>query len=117
MNRENPFKGISADTDYYAVLGVSPDADAKGIKNAFREKARETHPDVNPSSSDATSRFQQVNEAYEVLSDAQKRRQYDQLRVSKIDYQLNLLNHVAIPNQPQVNLVPQNLKKLLSHQK
>lgn len=63
-------------TDYYEILGVARDADADAIKKAFRRKARETHPDVNHEP-DAEDRFKQVNEAYDVLSDPQKRDQYD----------------------------------------
>lgn len=63
--------------DYYAILGVSRDADAKAIKRAFRIKAREHHPDVNRDNPDAETRFKEINEAYEVLSDTGKRSMYD----------------------------------------
>ena len=62
--------------DYYEVLGVARDADAKAIKRAFLKKARELHPDVNDAS-DAEERFKEVNEAYSVLSDERKRQNYD----------------------------------------
>jgi curved DNA-binding protein len=65
--------------DYYQTLGVSRDADEKEIKRAFRRLAREYHPDVNPGDKSAEERFKEINEAYEVLSDAEKRGKYDRL--------------------------------------
>ncbi len=63
--------------DYYQTLGVPRDADPEQIKKAFRKLARQTHPDANPGDSDAESRFREVAEAYEVLSDPDRRRSYD----------------------------------------
>lgn len=63
--------------DYYATLGVSRDAPAEEIKKAFRRLARETHPDANPGDPAAEARFREVAEAYEVLSDPERRRRYD----------------------------------------
>lgn len=68
---------VRADTDYYAELGVSQNADKKEIKSAYRQKARKFHPDVNKEP-DAEAKFKKISEAYEVLSDDQKRRIYDQ---------------------------------------
>jgi curved DNA-binding protein len=65
--------------DYYQSLGVSRDADEKEIKRAFRRLARQHHPDVNPGDEGAEERFKEINEAYEVLSDPEKRGKYDQL--------------------------------------
>jgi curved DNA-binding protein len=65
--------------DYYQILGVSRDADEKEIKRAFRRLARQHHPDVNPGDAKAEERFKELNEAYEVLSDPEKRSKYDQL--------------------------------------
>lgn len=63
-------------TNYYTVLGISPDADAGEIKAAYRKLARRYHPDVNRDP-DAGERFREVNAAHEVLSDTEKRREYD----------------------------------------
>lgn len=63
--------------DYYATLGVDRNADAREIKQAFRKKARQHHPDVNRDDPDSETRFKELNEAYEVLSDKEKRSMYD----------------------------------------
>ena len=63
--------------DYYAVLGVGRDADETDIRRAFRKLAREHHPDLNRDDADAEAKFKRVNEAYEVLSNAESRRKYD----------------------------------------
>ncbi len=73
--------------DYYKVLGVPENADAKTIKSAFRRLARKYHPDANPSDPNAEERFKEINEAYEVLSDPQKRTKYDQIRRSYQQWQ------------------------------
>ncbi|HRV91212.1 MAG TPA: J domain-containing protein [Anaerolineae bacterium] len=65
--------------DYYKTLGVSKNATEKEIKSAYRKLARQHHPDVNPDNPSAEARFKEVNEAYEVLGDAEKRKKYDQL--------------------------------------
>jgi molecular chaperone DnaJ len=63
--------------DYYQILGVSRDADEKEIKAAYRKLARKYHPDVNPGDKAAEEQFKQINEAYQVLSDPEKRAAYD----------------------------------------
>lgn len=64
--------------DYYKVLGVAKNASEDEIKKAYRKLARKYHPDVNPNDKEAHKKFQEINEANEVLSDAEKRKKYDQ---------------------------------------
>ena len=68
---------MSEKRDYYEVLGVSKDADAKEIKKAYRKLAMKYHPDKNPGDKEAEEKFKEINEAYEVLSDEEKRSTYD----------------------------------------
>jgi DnaJ-class molecular chaperone len=64
--------------DYYAILGINKTASADEIKKTFRRLARKYHPDMNPGDKQAEARFKEVSEAYEVLSDSEKRQKYDQ---------------------------------------
>ncbi len=64
--------------DYYKILGIEKTASDEDIKKAYRKLARQLHPDLNPNDKDAHHKFQQVNEANEVLSDPEKRKKYDQ---------------------------------------
>src|SRR3954470_24319398 len=66
-----------AKRDYYEVLGVPKGAPEADVKKAYRRLARKLHPDVNPGDKAAQKRFQEVQEAYEVLRDEEKRRAYD----------------------------------------
>src|ERR671939_40796 len=66
--------------DYYAALGVAKNADGATIKKAYRKLARDLHPDKNPGNAEAEARFKDVSEAYDVLSDPAKRKEYDEAR-------------------------------------
>jgi curved DNA-binding protein len=73
--------------DYYATLGVDRTASEQDIRKAFRKLARQYHPDVNPDNKAAEAKFKEINEAYEVLSDPEKRRRYDELGAHWKDYE------------------------------
>ena len=68
------------ETDYYAELGVAKNADQKDIKKAFRKLARDHHPDANEGNPEAETKFKKINQAYEVLGDAETRKEYDHAR-------------------------------------
>lgn len=83
--------------DLYEVLGVGRDASADDIKKAYRKLARRHHPDVNPGNPDAPKRFREIQEAYAVLSDTDKRAQYDQF---------GTVDEGGAPRQPNVRWSP-----------
>lgn len=73
--------------DYYEILGVPPDAEKKVIQQTFRKLVRKVHPDVNLGNKEAEEKFKTINEAYQVLSDAEKRKKYDELRAQYRQWQ------------------------------
>ncbi|MFW5659651.1 MAG: DnaJ domain-containing protein, partial [Bacteroidota bacterium] len=73
--------------DYYEVLGVDKGADQKEIKKAYRRLARKYHPDRNPDDDSAAEKFREVSEAYEILTDSEKRAAYDQFGHAGVDGQ------------------------------
>ena len=68
---------MKTDKDYYGILGIAPDASTEGIKKAYQRLAFQCHPDRNRRSEEAHKRMEEINEAYAVLSDPTKRREYD----------------------------------------
>jgi curved DNA-binding protein len=81
--------------DYYKILGVAKGATEKEIKAAYRKLARKHHPDVNPGNKEAEARFKEMNEAYEVLGDKEKRKRYDELGAN-----WNAYGRPGAPGQP-----------------
>ena len=71
--------------DYYEVLGVEKGADEAALKKAYRTLAKKYHPDMNPGDKEAEQKFKEINEAYGVLSDPEKRQKYDQFGHSAFD--------------------------------
>lgn len=73
--------------DYYEVLNINKDASEEEIKRAYRSQAKKYHPDLNPNNEEAESKFKEINEAYEILSDADKRSRYDRFGHAGVDPQ------------------------------
>lgn len=76
---------MAAKKDYYEVLGVDKGADDATLKKAYRKLAKKYHPDANPGNAEAEAKFKEIGEAYDVLSDAQKRKTYDQFGHAAFD--------------------------------
>lgn len=75
--------------DYYEVLGIDRNADEAAIKAAYRKKAKKYHPDLNPGDAEAEQKFKEVNEAYEILSDPEKKQRYDTYGQAGVDPNFN----------------------------
>ena len=71
--------------DYYEVLGLSKGCSEEELKKAYRKLAKKYHPDVNPGDKDAESKFKEINEAYGILSDPEKKARYDQFGFAGVD--------------------------------
>ena len=76
---------MSIKKDYYEVLGINKNADDKAIKKAYRKLAKKYHPDINPGDANAEAKFKEVTEAYEIVSNPEKRKLYDQFGHAAFD--------------------------------
>src|SRR5258707_2120633 len=91
-----------AKEDFYKILGVKRDAKPEEIKSAYRKLARKYHPDVNPGDKSAEDKFKDISEAYEILSDAKKRDQYDNYGEAWKQYSRTGANTTARPSASQL---------------
>ncbi|MDJ0686886.1 MAG: DnaJ domain-containing protein [Xenococcaceae cyanobacterium MO_188.B32] len=88
--------------DYYSILQISPDATPEEIKTAFRRLARQYHPDLNPDNTETTAKFQQISQAYEILSDEEKRhRYYLECYLPRYNHDRHKSNTTVVNNPPQ----------------
>ncbi len=93
---------MAQDRDYYSILKVSPEATGEDIKMAFRRLARKYHPDLNPDDPETTEKFKEISQAYEVLSDAKKRRRYDfERKAFNNQYNSNQSPKTTVRNRPR----------------
>ena len=88
---------MAAKRDLYEVLGISKTADEKTIKKAYRKLAKKYHPDMNPGDKTAEQKFKEATDAYNILSDPEKRKLYDQYGHAAFD--LSLI-HISEPTRP-----------------
>ena len=79
--------GVCMAKDLYSILGVSRDADENVLKKAYRSLAKKYHPDLHPDDAEAEAKFKEINEAFAILSDPEKRRKYDQEQQQKTNTQ------------------------------
>ena len=93
-----------ADKDYYGTLGVDKNADEAAIKRAYRSLAKKYHPDMNPGDAEAEQKFKEVNEAYSVLSDPEKKAKYDQFGSAAFDGTGGFNPHFKLHNNRQYNV-------------
>ena len=90
-----------AKRDYYEILGVQKGADEKALKSAFRNQAKKFHPDANPGNKEAEAKFKELNEAYDVLKDPQKKAAYDRFGHQAFE---NGMGGGRSPGGPEFNL-------------
>jgi curved DNA-binding protein CbpA len=87
--------------DYYAILGIQREASSREVKRAYRKLVRKCHPDLHPGDPTCKAKIQEINEAYEVLSDPVKRRAYDRrVEVGKISQDEGLRSYPTPPEHP-----------------
>jgi curved DNA-binding protein CbpA len=99
--------------DYYHILGVNQDANAQDIKKAFRRLALLYHPDRNPGDvKEAEEKFKEINEAYEVLGDEQKKRQYDRLLDWPAYSRRTIIINDALNDKADLDLLREMLQRL-----
>src|SRR5512145_1771497 len=92
--------------DYYELLGVKRDASEKDIKSAFRKLAKKYHPDANQGDPNTEAKFKEINEAYEVLSDSEKRARYDQFGTANPQFDPNFAGGQYTYTNVDVNEMP-----------